>query len=78
MNTVKLSVNVPKDEVEILRELAAERNTTMTEVLRQAIATEHFLTDQVKNQGRLVVEEPDGKRTQLVFRTGMQSGNTKA
>ncbi|MDQ3655335.1 MAG: ribbon-helix-helix domain-containing protein [Chloroflexota bacterium] len=71
-NTVKLSVNVPTDEVEVLKQLAQARNTTMTEVLRQAIATEQFLTEQMKN-ARLVVEENDGTRTQLVFRTGMQA-----
>jgi hypothetical protein len=63
-DTVKLSVNVPRDEVEILRELAAQRNTTMTEVLRDAIATEQFLTNELKN-ARIIAEEPDGTRTQL-------------
>src|SRR5438045_3422254 len=42
---IKMSVNLSADVVEALKELAEKRNTTMTEVLRQAIGTEKFIDE---------------------------------
>src|SRR5215204_5854973 len=39
-NTIKTTVNLPAEAVEALRSVAADRGTTMTEVMRHAISLE--------------------------------------
>jgi predicted transcriptional regulator len=65
---IKMSVNLSADVVKALRELAEKRNTTMTEVLRQAIGTEKFLEEVTSEDGKILVEDKKGKVRQLVFR----------
>lgn len=69
MNTsVKVIVNLGLEVVEALRHLAAKRNTTITEVLRQAIGTEKFLDEVCEDQGTVLVEDARGRVRQLVPR----------
>ncbi len=65
---VKMSVNLSSDVVDVLRDLAAKRRTTMTEVLRQAIGTEKFIDDVKEEDGKVLVEDKKGRLRQLVFR----------
>jgi predicted DNA-binding protein len=66
-NAKKVSVNLPYEAVLALEELAKVRGTTMTEVLRRAIFTEKYLSDQVAEGGKILVEEKNKKLKQLVF-----------
>jgi predicted transcriptional regulator len=66
--SVKLSVNLPEETVTNLRELAEKRGITLTEALRRAIANEHFLEDEVKSGGKVLVEKPDKTVREIVFR----------
>jgi hypothetical protein len=61
--TVKVSANLPKEDLELLRTLAANRGVTMTDVLKEAIRLEAFLSTQEK----LIVEGPD-KQLSVVVR----------
>ena len=65
---IKMSVNLSADVVEVLKALAKKRNTTMTEVLRQAIGTEKFIDEVNENKGKILVEDKKGRIRQLVFR----------
>lgn len=65
---IKMSVNFSAQVVDVLKHLAIKRNTTMTEVLRQAIGTEKFLDEVSENQGTVLVEDRKGRVRQLVFR----------
>ena len=65
---IKMSVNLSADVVAVLKALAGKRNTTMTEVLRQAIGTEKFVDDVNENEGKILVEDKKGRIRQLVFR----------
>lgn len=65
---IKMSVNLSADVVKVLKELAGKRNTTMTEVLRQAIGTEKFIDEVNKEKGKILVEDKKGRIRQLVFR----------
>lgn len=67
--TIKASFNLPEEELDALRELAKERNTTVTQVLRQAIGTEKFIAEQVSNKNKLLIETPDHAMREVVFRT---------
>lgn len=64
---VKVTTNLPVAVFDVLRELADERATTMTEVLRQAISTERFFTDAVERKETILLESPDGQRVREVF-----------
>lgn len=68
MTVIKMSVNLSADVVKVLKELAGKRNTTMTEVLRQAIGTEKFIDEVNKEKGKILVEDKKGRIRQLVFR----------
>ncbi|MCA9773764.1 MAG: ribbon-helix-helix protein, CopG family, partial [Myxococcales bacterium] len=58
-NTVKISANLSEEVVQALRELAEEKGVTMTEMLRQAISLEKFLSDQVKEGKKVLLEDKD-------------------
>lgn len=65
---IKMSVNLPADAVQALKKLAARRNTTMTEVLRQAIGTEKFIEEANEAESKILIEDKRGRVRQLVFR----------
>jgi hypothetical protein len=63
----KVSFNLPEEDVAILKALAARRRTTITHVIRQAIASEKFLDDEISAGGKILVERNKNIR-ELVFR----------
>lgn len=65
---IKMSVNLSADVVGVLKALAGKRNTSMTEVLRQAIGTEKFIDEVNEKAGKILVEDKMGRIRQLVFR----------
>jgi predicted transcriptional regulator len=65
---VKTSVNLSDDAVNALREVAKERNTTMTEVLRHAVSLEKFVHDETKQGSKILVEKSDGNFRELLPR----------
>ena len=79
--TSRLSFNLSDELVETLREMAERNDTTMTEVLKRAIAVQKFLDDQ-KSQG---LEHPrrgprgtDPTGTRLVLRRHTATGASPA
>jgi predicted DNA-binding protein len=68
MSYVKTSLNLPEAAVEALKLIAAKRGTTMAEVVRQAIATEKFLVDEVEKGSKILIEDKDRSVRQVVFR----------
>jgi hypothetical protein len=64
----KVTVNLPEDAIELLRRLAEERSTTMTEVLKSAIKTEGFIDKTTAEGSKVLVQAPDKTLRQLVFR----------
>lgn len=68
MATVKVSFNLPEPVVAALKQLAKERNTTVTEVVRNSISNEVFLDRQVRTEGaKVLIETPDRKYREVVF-----------
>jgi len=64
---VKVSFNLPADELQQLRDLGDSRRVTTTQALRQAIATEWFLANQPEGS-KVLIETPDGRLREVVFR----------
>jgi hypothetical protein len=64
---VRLTVNLTPQVAETLRQLAKDRGSNMTEVLKSAIGTERFIAEAQKADGKILVEDKDGKIRQLVF-----------
>lgn len=67
-DTVKVTVNLPGETVQVLRSLAADRGISLTETVRQAIEGERILREEVRLGGKVLIERPGGTRAELVFR----------
>ncbi len=65
---LRVSVNLPENIVEILKQLAARDGITMTEVIRKAIMTEKLLSDELKDGNKILIEDQSKKFRQLIFR----------
>lgn len=65
MAVKKASFNLPEEELDDLRRLAAERNVSVTQALRQAIADSSFIQDQVREKNKLLVERKNGSIVQV-------------
>lgn len=66
MTVTKLTVNLPTEEMEMLKELARRRNTTVTTALRQAIMGEKFLDDAVREGAKVLLKKGEEYR-EVVF-----------
>lgn len=64
---VKLSVNLSPEDVEVIRELAKKRSTTMTEVIRKGIGMQKYLQDAVAKGGKILVEDRRGRLREIVL-----------
>jgi len=64
---VKASFNLTADELNELREEAAERGVTVTQVLREALADRRFLANQIAEKNKILVESPDGDIARVIF-----------
>ena len=64
--TVKLSVNLPTESVEALREYATAQGITMTEALRRALGLQKFISKEVAEGAKVLLEHKGGDIRQLV------------
>ena len=65
---LRVSVNLPENIVETLKQLAVRDSITMTEVIRKAIMTEKLLSDEIKDGHKILIEDQSKKFRQLIFR----------
>ncbi len=66
--TVKISANLPEEAFELLKTLAYNRQTTMTEVLRSAINHESFFSEVVQKEGKVLTEDKNGQMRQILLK----------
>jgi hypothetical protein len=66
--TVKVTFNLPADELAGLRDLAADQHLTVTDTIRKAIATEKFLQENLKGGTKLLLQHPDKTYERVVLR----------
>jgi hypothetical protein len=64
MEFKRVNVNFPKIVFEVLEDLARRKGTTMTEVLRDAVALEQWVEEE-RAAGASIYSERDGVRTKL-------------
>jgi cobalamin biosynthesis protein CobT len=70
MAVKKASFNLPEEDLDELRRLAAERNVSVTYALRQAISDSAFLQDEIINDKNklLVQQSKDGTTREVSVR----------
>jgi hypothetical protein len=64
---VKTTLNLSADTSDTLRALAADRNTTLAEVIRRALRVEQFLHEAQKEGRRILIEDEDSSVKELVI-----------
>jgi predicted transcriptional regulator len=66
---VKVTVNLPRELANELRQLAEREHKTFTQVLKEAISLKLFVDDEVVAQKRkLLIENADKSIERIVFR----------
>jgi hypothetical protein len=53
----KVSINLSVEDITLLRSIAAERHTTMTEAIRGALGTEKFIRDVYAREAQVFIKE---------------------
>lgn len=64
--SVRVSLNLPEEVVEVLRDLAAKEGRTMTEVIRRGIEMEKFLAELRTRSAQILVKEGSEIREVLI------------
>ena len=67
MSYFRLSVNLAPDVALALRELAQGQGLTLSEAVRRAISTEHYLRAKRRDGCKVLIEDRRGKMRQLEF-----------
>lgn len=64
----KVTVNLGDEVQAALNEIATKRGISMTEALRQAIANEKFLQDEINQGSKILIEDKDKNVQRVVFK----------
>ncbi|WP_171814560.1 ribbon-helix-helix protein, CopG family [Arthrobacter dokdonensis] len=68
MANIKVSVNLPEDAVQALRDMAARDGVSMTEALRRSISLQKFVEDQQAEGNAILVKDRNDNVQRLVIR----------
>lgn len=66
MSLVKVSANFSEEVVNDLKERAEKQGISMTELLRQALATQRFLQDEQARGTKVVLQHPGENDRQII------------
>ena len=70
----KVTVNLPDGTVEAIKKLAEDRGITQTEAIRQAIDSQFFLDQEVRNGREILLQNPANKTVQrLIFHPSIRN-----
>lgn len=64
----KTSVNLPDVTLAALESIAKKRGKTMSQVIRDAIATEQVLQEAADGNSKILIKDKDGSIRQLIIR----------
>ena len=64
----KTSVNLPDVTLAALDSIAKKRGKTMSQVIRDAIATEQVLQEASESNSKILIKDKDGSIRQLIIR----------
>lgn len=65
---VKVSMNLLQSDVDALKRLASARGTTVTDIVRQAIAVEKYLFESQQKGEKVLIEDRDKQIRELVMK----------
>jgi hypothetical protein len=65
---IKLTVNLSPEAYTALKEMAAQRGVTVTEMLRQAISTAKWVQDTTAQGEKILKQDRQGHLFEVVFR----------
>jgi hypothetical protein len=60
MEHTKITFNLPNNELEELKALAARRGWTMTTTIRRSLGLQVFVSEEEDKGNRLLIKQPDG------------------
>jgi hypothetical protein len=63
----KVSMNLPQEMLDELADLARARGTTMTQVVKDALAVQRYLSKQVSSGGKILVQQKNNALKELVL-----------
>ena len=66
MNTVKVTLNIPEELFNRLKEESSKTNISMTEAIRRGLETDLFLKKEESAGSKILLEKKDNKIVQLV------------
>ena len=64
---MKVTVNLPEETVQALRQLADQEGKTFTQSMKEAISLKLFVTDLIDEGSKLLVERPDKSIREVWF-----------
>jgi metal-responsive CopG/Arc/MetJ family transcriptional regulator len=65
---IKTSVTLPREVLEKLQTMSSRSGSSVSDVVRRAIHTEHLLRDTRKRGGRVLIQNRDNSVREVVFR----------
>ena len=72
----KVTVNLPDETVNALKDIASARGTTVTEALRQVIETQFYQESEMQKGKNLLIQDPADKSVrQMIFNTPLKSSS---
>jgi hypothetical protein len=63
----KVTVNLPDETVQAIKQIAEDLGTTVTEALRQVIESQRFLRDETRTGKDLLLQNPSDRTIQRVI-----------
>jgi hypothetical protein len=64
----KMTVTLPERTAEMLNMLSSLQSVTLNEAVRRAISTEALIQREVQRNSKIIIEDSQGERKELVFR----------
>lgn len=71
----KVTVNLPDETVQAIKDIAQKRGTTVTEALKQVIESQRFLQDEVAGGSKVLIKSPDQSFREVLFNTPKRSNS---
>ena len=66
MTIIKVTVNLPEEQVNFLKQIARLENITFTDALRRSINSEKFFIEQEIANRKILVEDSDGQIREVI------------
>ncbi|MCC5867054.1 MAG: ribbon-helix-helix protein, CopG family [Gammaproteobacteria bacterium] len=68
MSKQRVNITLSNEALETLKQIAEQRGVSLSEVLRQSIGHEKFLSDEIRAGNRVIIESKDSRdRRELVI-----------